>query len=210
MSIKDRREREKKQLREKILGAAQKIINQEGFKALSMRKLAERIEYSPGALYLHFQNRNQIAQELALAGYGRLFKELIAASQTKGLVDRVKNVGLAYVSFGLKQPETYRLIFMGDAEYMEAVFTNPTPDHPAKKCYQILTDIAEALKNEDHYTGKLTPNEIADTIWSALHGIVSLKLSCEGLQTPAENLAKIVTTMLASGFASPKASKDNS
>ena len=209
MSIKDRREREKKQLRQNILGAAQKIINKEGFKALSMRKLAERIEYSPGAIYLHFQNRNQIAQELALAGYGRLFEELVAALQTKGLVDRLKNVGLAYVAFGIKHPETYRLIFMGDAEYMEAVFTNPTPDHPAKKCYQILTDIAEALKNEGRYTGKLTPNEIADTIWAALHGIVSLKLSCEGLQTPADDLAKIMTTMLTSGFASPKAGKGN-
>jgi AcrR family transcriptional regulator len=210
MSIKDRREREKKQLRENILGAAQKIINKEGFKALSMRKLAEQIEYSPGAIYLHFQNRNQIAQELALAGYGQLFEELMAASQPKGLADRVKNVGLAYVSFGLKHPETYRLIFMGDAEYMEAVFTNPTPDHPAGKCYQILTDIAEALKNQGHYTGKLTPNEIADTIWAALHGIVSLKLGCEGLRTPAEDLTRIMMTMLASGFASSKASKENS
>src|SRR3974390_3473598 len=102
MSIKDRREREKKQLRQHILGAAQKIINKEGFKALSMRKLAERIEYSPGAIYLHFRNRNQIEQELALVGYGRFFEELIAASQTKGLVERMKHVGLAYVSFGLK------------------------------------------------------------------------------------------------------------
>lgn len=207
MSIKERREREKKQLRQNILGAAQKIINKEGFKALSMRKLAERIEYSPGAIYLHFQNRNQIAQELALAGYGQLFEELIAVSQTKGLVERLKNVGLAYVSFGLKHPETYRLVFMGDADYMEAVFTNPAPDHPAKKCYQILTDIAEALKNEGHYRGKLKPNEIADTIWAALHGIVSLKLSCEGLQTPAEDLARIMTTIIVSGFASHEESK---
>lgn len=202
MGIKARREREKKQLRQNILGAAQKIINKEGFKALSMRKLAERIEYSPGSIYLHFQNRNQIAQELALAGYGQLFEELIAASRTKGLLDRVKNVGLAYVSFGLKHPETYRLIFMGDAEYMEAVFTNPTPDHPAKKCYQILTDIAEALINEGHYTRKLKPNEIADTIWVALHGIVSLKLNCEGVETPAEDLARIMTTIIVSGFRS--------
>ena len=209
MSIKDRREREKKQLRQNILGAAQKIINREGFKALSMRKLAERIEYSPGSIYLHFQNRNQIAQELALAAYGQLFEEMMAASQTKGLVDRLKNVGLAYASFGLNHPETYRLIFMGDAEYMEAVFANPTPDHPAIKCYQILADIAEALENEGHNTGKLKPNEIADTIWAALHGIVSLGVNCKGLQTPAEDLARIMTTILANGFVSHEASKGN-
>jgi AcrR family transcriptional regulator len=61
----ERRERERAEQRQRILDAALHIITQEGFTAMTMRKLAERIEYSPAAIYLHFQSREEIARHLS-------------------------------------------------------------------------------------------------------------------------------------------------
>ncbi len=121
MGTKERRQREKKDQRQKILDAALEIINQEGFAALSMRKLADRIEYSPASIYLHFDSREHIARELSAAGYAQLLDRLTAAASNPNPIERLTAVNQSYVAFGLEHPETYRLIFMGDSGYMTAV-----------------------------------------------------------------------------------------
>ena len=90
MGIKERREREKQDIRQKILDAAQQIITDEGFAALSMRKVAHRIEYSAASIYLYFRNREQIAQELSEAGFGKLLAKMTAAIGTKDASARLR------------------------------------------------------------------------------------------------------------------------
>ena len=63
MGSAERKQRQKAQLREQILEAAREIVVKEGFRALSMRKLADAVEYAPATLYLHFQSRDEIARE---------------------------------------------------------------------------------------------------------------------------------------------------
>ena len=64
MGIKERREREKAEIREKILDAARDLFVSEGYEAVSMRKIADRIEYSPTAIYLHFKDKEAVMREL--------------------------------------------------------------------------------------------------------------------------------------------------
>jgi AcrR family transcriptional regulator len=201
MGTKERRQREKKDQRQNILNAALQIINQEGFAALSMRKLAEHIEYSPAAIYLHFSSREQIARELSAVGYRQLLDRLTAAATSRDPIERLTSVNQAYVAFGLEHPETYRLIFMGDSGYMSAVFAEQPADSPASNSYQLLIDLAKDLKRSGHDVGKATPNELADIIWASMHGIVSLKLTCPIFpDTPAQTLAKIMTRTLINGL----------
>ncbi len=200
MGTKERKAREKEDLKRKILDAAQEIINREGFAALSMRKLADRIEYSAASIYLYFRNREQIAQELGEAGYEQLFAMMSAAAvRESDILKRIKAVALAYVSFGLQHPETYRLIFMADSEYMTAVFAEQSAESAANKAYQLLIDLAEDLQRQKFYRGKAASREIAEMIWAALHGIVSLKLTCAGFQL-SENLVDVTTSTLISGL----------
>ena len=113
MGSRERREREKSEQRQKILNAALEIITKEGFAALSMRKLAERIEYSAASIYLYFTNREQIARELSEMGFEELLNAVdLATSGTEGS-EALHALGAAYVVFGLRHPEIYRLIFIG-------------------------------------------------------------------------------------------------
>jgi AcrR family transcriptional regulator len=206
MGVQERRERERQDLRAKILAAAQQIITTEGFAALSMRKLAERVEYSVGSIYLYFRNREEIARELTKVGFGQLLEMMSEGVGKKDAVARLNAVAMAYVSFGLKHPETYRLIFMGDSEYMAAAFAEEDPGDPAAKAYQMLVDVAGDLKREGLYGGRASANEIAEMVWAGLHGIVSLKIACPGFQSAApEALAKLMVGTLVKGMVSREA-----
>jgi AcrR family transcriptional regulator len=207
MGSQQRRQRAKDDLRTKILTAAREIITEEGFDALTMRKLADRVEYSPASIYLHFRNREQIAVEVSRAGYVDFLAAISAAADAHppaDVVARFKALCQAYVRFGLEHPQTYELIFMKDPAYLTAVFAEQAPDDPATKSYDLLVQTAQALIATGHTAAKATPIELAETIWAAVHGIVSLKLTCPAFPTaPTEVLTRIMTETLLRGLSSP-------
>ncbi|PRX31616.1 TetR family transcriptional regulator [Paraburkholderia sp. BL18I3N2] len=120
MGIAERKNRQKQALRERILDAARRIVMREGFAALSMRKIADAIEYSPATLYLHFASRDEIAQALCAEGYAQLLETFVPLAGIADPAERLKALGRAYVAFGVTHPETYRLIFMEDPSYTGA------------------------------------------------------------------------------------------
>jgi AcrR family transcriptional regulator len=120
MGISERKSRQKQALRERILDAARRIVMREGFAALSMRKIAEAIEYSPATLYLHFASRDEIAQALCEEGYAQLLQTFVPLAAIVDPAERLKALGRAYVAFGVAHPQTYRLIFMEDPSYTGA------------------------------------------------------------------------------------------
>lgn len=120
MGIAERKNRQKQALRERILDAARRIVMREGFAALSMRKIADAIEYSPATLYLHFASRDEIARALCAEGYAQLLETFVPLAAIADPAERLKALGRAYVAFGVAHPETYRLIFMEDPSYTGA------------------------------------------------------------------------------------------
>ncbi|WP_175157770.1 TetR/AcrR family transcriptional regulator [Paraburkholderia fynbosensis] len=120
MGITERKSRQKQALRERILDAARRIVMREGFAALSMRKIADAIEYSPATLYLHFASRDEIARALCAEGYAQLLETFMPLAGIVDPAERLKALGRAYVAFGVTHRETYRLIFMEDQSYMGA------------------------------------------------------------------------------------------
>lgn len=120
MGIAERKSRQKQALRERILDAARRIVVRDGFAALSMRKIADAIEYSPATLYLHFASRDDIARALCAEGYAQLLATFVPLVHIADPAERLKALGRAYVAFGVEHPETYRLIFMEDPSYTGA------------------------------------------------------------------------------------------
>lgn len=120
MGITERKTRQKQALRERILDAARRIVMREGFAALSMRKIADAIEYSPATLYLHFDSRDEIARALCAEGYAQLLGTFEPLAQIADPAERLRALGRAYVAFGVAHPQTYRLIFMEDPSYTGA------------------------------------------------------------------------------------------
>jgi len=211
-----RREQARAAIRQEIVAASRQIIAREGFGALTMRKLARHVGYSPAAIYLHFRNRDEIARDVSRMGYAELLVALSSAVDASpgDAVSRLRALCAAYVRFGLENPQTYSLIFMEDPAYLAAVLAQQAADDPGARAYALLVDTAEALIAD----GRKLPNvgkppraatavEFAETIWASLHGIVSLKLTCPAFPTSsAEVLMPImVESLLGSPIAAPAA-----
>ena len=200
----DRREREKAEFREEVLTAARRIVLEEGFDALTMRKIAEAIEYAPGTIYLYFDSRDAIAFELCRGGFEELLAALTPAMSIADPTERLHDLGRRYVRFGLENPETYRLIFMDDPKYAEIAFHehSEAADSPGMRALGLLVSIFSELRDRKRLTRDAEPAALAEMMWVAVHGIVSLKLTDVDSfpQTPADELLEVTTNSLVRGF----------
>lgn len=176
-------------LRSHILDAARAIVVGEGFDALSMRKLAEVVGYSPASLYLHFAGRDAIAHALCIEGHAQLLAALHAHDCVADASERVKAMAHTYVAFGRAHPDVYRLIFMQSPAYTDAAFNDP-----ASAGEMALSLFKQTMAFSDN------PPAAAETLWAALHGIVSLSLSAAThLPTPIDALVDGTIDLCLSG-----------
>src|SRR5688572_22172561 len=150
MGVVERRERERVELRQRILDAARELFATHGYEAVSMRKIAEAIEYSPTALYVHFRDKAALFHELcgqdflALAG---VLQELAAVTDP---VERLGRIGDAYITFALKHPNHYKLMFMTRADPDAVAPTEEdlkTKGNPTVDAYAFLKQaVTEAIE----------------------------------------------------------------
>jgi AcrR family transcriptional regulator len=151
-------------LRSHILDAARAIVVRQGFDALSMRKLAEVIGYSPASLYLHFAGRDAIAHELSVEGHAMLLAALHACDSNAKAAERARAMAHAYIAFGLTHPAMYRLMFTQNGAYANAASSDPEASGKT-----VLSLFSHALASSGSPAN-------AEIVWAALHGLVSLSL----------------------------------
>ncbi len=108
MGIKQRREREKQEVRQGILTAAREIALHEGWQSVTIRKVAERIEYSPSMIYEYFASKEAILLELLREGFRQLTIALKAArNSAEDRGERLIRMGEAYWEFAMRNRELY-------------------------------------------------------------------------------------------------------
>ena len=172
--------------RARILQAARRIIVRQGFAALSIRKLAGMVRYAPGTIYLYFKNREAIGRELCLQGYREMLIRLQAAvREGADPAANLRALFMAYLKFGLTQPETYRLIFVDEPEYLAAVFAKRPVDDPATQAYRLLVDAARAQPEGGAARPEASASALAEACGAAIHGVISLQLTCPSFPTTA-------------------------
>jgi AcrR family transcriptional regulator len=205
MGIAERKERQKAELREQILTAARTIVLERGYRGLSMRKIADAIEYSPAALYLHFASREEIALQLCREAFLELLGYMASAGAIADPYQRIFAIARSYVRFGMEKPESYRLIFMEEQSFVDSVMGPKAledPDEPGTRAFEFLRATVEALIARGIFR-PVDPEAAAHVIWAAVHGLVSLRLSCPG--SPFEDidaLADLLCDTLMRGFSS--------
>src|SRR3974390_747218 len=102
MGVKERKAREKTHLRQEILMAASELFVKEGFENVSMRRIAEKIEYSPTTIYLYFKDKAELLEQVCHDTFSRLIVHLSRITEQPGdPVDRLRRGLVAYVKFGL-------------------------------------------------------------------------------------------------------------
>jgi AcrR family transcriptional regulator len=174
----DRRERERLALRRKILDAARRLFAEKGYEAVTMRTIADEIEYSPRTIYLHFKDKEELIRELCtedFASLGRGFAQLLKIQDP---IDRLIALGRAYAGFARDFPHHYRLMFMARPPVPPDAETAAKMVKPEADAYGFL----RACLEEAHAKGLLRPgwddsDLAAQVIWGALHGIVSLHIT---------------------------------
>ena len=162
-----RREEQREELKGEIREAARAIFVRDGYRSLSMRKLAAGIGYSPGSIYLYFRNKEDLFRSLVDESFSRLAESLegLADAPRKDPVARLKDGLRLYVDWGCSHPNDYQIAFLlPDA--------GPGP-YKTHRAFDVLRSIvADCLP-----AGKARSERVevaSQAIWSAVHGITSL------------------------------------
>src|SRR5207244_8849383 len=112
MGIQERQERDREAVRRSILDAARDLFMTEGFQHVSIRKIAERIEYSPAAIYSYFPSKDDIFYALAEEGFRLLGDPAGASAHGRTPLDRVRAIFWRIYEFSREQPQYFALMFM--------------------------------------------------------------------------------------------------
>ena len=177
MGVRERRARERENLRQEILDAAREMFVREGYESVSIRKIAEKVEHAPGTLYLHFQDKAEILHNLCAETFSKLHKRLEAIEKDPSdPFESLRRGLLSYIRFGLENPSHYTITFI-----------LPSPEEvkkagahsPGVQCFQHLRDIVQKCID----AGSIASNdaeETAQVLWAGAHGITSLLVAHSG------------------------------
>lgn len=175
MGSRERREREKTELREKILDAARTLFATEGIEATTMRRIATAIEYSPTAIYLYFPDKDALLRELCAVDFAKLAEKFFQLLGEEDPLERLRKSGLAYAQFAQEHPHAFRLMFMQPNKVRDE--TQHTND-PATDAYTFLHETVKLCIEQKKLKPEITDAElIAQTAWSGIHGVVALHVT---------------------------------
>lgn len=178
MGVRERRERERDELRGKILDAARELFAAHGYEAVSMRKIAEKIEYSPTAIYTHFEDKRAVMSALCDADFLVLARRFHTIAQIPDPLERLRATGLAYAEFALAHPNHYRLMFMTAHPHEDADESRIEKGNPDQDAYAFLRNtVAEAIAEGRIRAGFDDADLVAQLMWTAVHGLVSLRIT---------------------------------
>lgn len=175
MGLAERKEREKLELKNQILDAARKMLLAHGQDGMSIRKIADEIEYSPATIYLYFADKDAILHELMEMGFGVMNEYMKATFAEKDPIKRIHSIGHAYIQFGLENKDWYELMFNSDK-----------PMKHIEKCCedwdQGMAMFAFLTQTCKEALSQLKIDDVEDQIlalhlWSSVHGLVNLYLT---------------------------------
>jgi len=172
MGSRERRTRERAETRQRILDAARGMFVRHGYEATTMRAIAQRIEYTPTAIYHHFRNKEALLTELCNLDFRALSGAFQQIGRIEDPFERLLRLGQAYVSFALQHPMQYQLLFLTPRPETKEAGTNPGED-----AYAFLRETCEELVASGRLRPEFSnPDQVAQIAWSSLHGLLALHL----------------------------------
>ena len=165
MGVAERRSRERAERERRIVAAARRIAESDGWDAVTIRRLADAIEYSQPVLYAHFANRAAIVAAVAVQGFGELAEALLQAAERSSNLRRARGqVVETYLAFAREQPRLY-----------EAMFTLPTGLRFTQANRELELRDAFAALAAVVGPGASDAGVATETFWATLHGLAELE-----------------------------------
>ncbi|MCD0489264.1 TetR/AcrR family transcriptional regulator [Pedobacter sp. MC2016-14] len=176
MGSKERIQRGKEETKANILDAALEIVKEDGWQALSMRKIADKIEYTAPIIYEYFANKEGILLELTRVGNGLLLKQFKVAQATHHTPEeQLSAMWMAYWDFAFEHKELYKLMFGVDVMCCELKSSLPE----AEAAEELLWDAIIMVMNDKNASEEIVCRKYY-TFWSIIHGLISINLVRKG------------------------------
>lgn len=193
MGTVERRQRERLELRTLILDTAREIFAAEGYDGVTMRRIAERIEYSPTAIYFHFKDKDALIRELCDHDFLALTQQFATIARIADPIEKLRRAAYLYVQFGLQYSTQYRFLFMTPHSKMSG------------DAYAFIKSIvAEAIEHEQFRRELRDPDLLAQTVWAGIHGVAALEITMRNDQSiewrPADQRATMMIDALIGGL----------
>jgi AcrR family transcriptional regulator len=189
LGIAERKGRERAERENRIVAAAREIAEREGWAAVTIRRLAEEIEYSQPVLYSHFENRDAIVAAVAVEGFREITVALREAAGGSTGRNALKNVALAYLAFALRHPALYAAMFVLPTVLR---FAEAETKPELRAGFEALAAVVKPFCSDVEV--------VTETFWAALHGLAELERS--GRVRPSarsERIALLVRAIAVSG-----------
>lgn len=198
MALNSRRQLEKENLRQEILDAARELFVAEGYDSVSMRKIADRIGYSPTTIYLYFKDKSELLQEICESTFAKLSKQIEKSwTTTEDPLERLRLGLLSYIDFGLENPHHYDLVLISPKEMHLADLAIVFEDSMGRKAFDLLIkSVVECLE-----AGVIRQADVAltaQTLWAGLHGVTALLITHPGFPFVEKEMLidSVVDTMI--------------
>jgi AcrR family transcriptional regulator len=176
VGIAERKKRHKEEVRSSILEAAWRLVVQEGWQALSIRKIAEAIEYSAPVIYDHFANKEAILLELTKQGFQKLNGELVKARDgAANPEEQIEAMAYAYWRFAFENAAYYQVMYGLGIPSCETVNQISELSSFSNLILQPIKEVITAGKHPE-----ADPFLKLHTFWSMLHGLISINMMGDG------------------------------
>lgn len=179
MTISTRKERQKEELKAKILQTAKELFMEHGYEATSIRNIAERIEYSPTTIYLYFKDKDDIFYALHREGFVLLNQYFRPLGHVANPFERLKAISKAYITFAIENGELYDLMFIlqspMDALKKEKNMKDDPNWEEGNNAFAFLVNTIEECIAQGSFKG-MNAEILAFTTWSMVHGVCSLEI----------------------------------
>jgi len=171
MGVKERKERQKIEMKDLILQSAHQLFLNKGFEEVSIRNIAEAIEYSPATIYLYFKDKDEIFYALHGEAF-KIFNTYISSIVTiKDPLERLFTMGEKYMQFSFAHPKYYEIMFITESPMR--CDENSEEWKEGERALGFLESIVAECKEHGHFKNQ-NPKILSFAIWSFMHGMCSL------------------------------------
>jgi AcrR family transcriptional regulator len=193
MGIKERKEREKQEMRTLILQTAAKMFVDQGYEKTSIRSIADAIEYSPATIYLYFKDKNELFYAIQKEAFTKFFEYFQTVEHQEDALERLRALGRVYIRFAIENPGYYDLMFIMRAP-METE-ENLSDWDEGHRSHDVLFEIVKECVEQGYFKDQ-DPFTVTHAIWSFVHGLAALYIRDRMKMFPQDQVEPLIQRSL--------------
>lgn len=189
MGTEERKNREREEMQKLILKTAMKLFLDDGIENVSLRRIAEKIEYSPAAIYSYYKDKSEIVMALHNEGFEKLYALQLSLEGISDPLEKLMQMGRIYIKFALENPDYYDLMFI--AKGIRDKICEKNKWEAGERSYNYFREnIKQCIEQE--YFIKSDVDAVTFVFWSIVHGMASLIIRGRCVMMPDEFIKQAI------------------